>query len=596
MNDPIEGGGVHLGGSVGGRLARVVADATAYTRQRMAPHQAAVAQKILADFTNHVSDELRGVMGPLWAQVADDPATPAVMRDLLGTMATQRGQAWAWVQGTATSTALGGGLLLVVQNTLYPTLSTIIRLHPNLPLAPADAAAAVARGIWTPADGRYDAGGQGIAQNRFDTLVELNRALLGASEVLEMMRRGELDPPGAVAKLRRAGYSDVDAAHLVHVAGRIVSTPDIAAMWNRGIITTEQAWHMGDRDGTARTDMDRFLELGGEPPPLEPLLLAWRRGIIDEARVDRALRQSPIRFEYIDVVKSLQWQPLSPEVAANSVNQGHLSKQEAAREAGYSGVRPEHFDLLIENAGLPPGVELATEAWNRGLLTDEQFESAFLESRLKNRYVPLYKALRWRLIPQETLRRMYRAGAITREQTLERLGWLGFSPEDREALLLADDSGPDDATRELSKTEILTLFTDRAITEVEAREFLAELGYGEGEISWLIILAQIRQSKRFADAVVTRLRAGYVAHRLDAGEASGIMDSLLIPPEQRDELIRLWDLERLATTRGLTVAQIQTAMRRSILSPEQGRARFIEQGYSEADADVLVALTGPTPR
>lgn len=585
-----------LGGTVASRLAKVVADATTYTRAKMGPHQAAVAQQVLAGFTNHVSDELRSVMGPLWNELANDPATPGVLRDLTARLGNDRGQAWAWVAGQSTSVALGGGLMLVIQNNLQPAVGRLIRSNPNIPLAPSDAAAVVARRLNTYDWAWGDAGQQGINDERFRMLIGLNRPRPTAPEIADLFNRGHLDQAGATSLMERNGYEAIDIGHLLSLRKRIMSSEIVAQMWNRGIITDAQAVSLGALDGTDAETVHRLLELGGEPPPLEELLLAWRRGIIDDSRVDRALRQSPIRFEYLDVVKSLRWLPLSPQLAANSVNQGHLDMDLAKAAAAESGVKPEHFDLMIADAGLPPGVELATEAWNRGLIDEATFTQMFLESRLKNRYVSLYRDLRWRTIPQETLRRMYRNGALTREQTLERLGWLGFSPEDREALLVADDSAPDESTKELSKADILTLFTDRAIDEAQAREFLSALGFGEGEIAWLITLAEIRQSKRYADAVIARVRAGYVAHRLDSGEASSIMDSLQVPPAQRDELLGLWDLERLATTKGLTTAQIQTAMRRRLIDPDGARRRFVEQGYSDEDADVLVALAAPAPR
>jgi hypothetical protein len=585
-----------LGGTIGARVARHVADAVANTRTRLGPYQASVAQKVLADFTNHVSDELRGVLAPLWTDLAKDPGTGPVVAELAGRLATQRGQAWAWVAGQATSQALGGGLLLALQNDLQPAVGRLIRLNPNIPLSPADAAAVVARHLNTYDWAAGDAGQQGINDERFRMLVGLNRPHPGVPDVLDLLNRGRIDQASAVAILQAQGYSDVDIGHLLSLRRKLTSVEIVAQMWNRGILGDDQAVSMGALDGATPEQVHQYLELGGEPPPLQELLLAWRRGIIDEGRLDRALKQSPIRFEYLDVVKSLQWLPLSPNEAADSVNQGHLDLAKARAAAAESGVRPEHFDLMIENAGLPPGVSFAHEAWNRGLIDEATFTTMFLESRLKNRYVDVYKAARWNPLPQETLMRIYRHGGYTTEQVLERLGWIGIAPDDRQALLAAENVGASASTVELTKSEILALFTDRAIDEATAREFLTELGLGDGEIGWLIVLAQIRQSKRYADAVVTRLRAGYVAHRLDQGEVSSIMDSLLIPPEQRDELISLWDLERLAVTKGLTTAQIQTAMRRGLIDPGGGRERLIQQGYSDADADVLVALTVPAAR
>src|SRR5687767_2465640 len=97
MTNPEVPQGSTVGGTLGGKSARLVADAVAYTKTRLGPHQNALAQKVLADFTNHVSDEVRGVMGPLWVQWANDPDTPAELKPLFHALGTQRGQAWAWI-------------------------------------------------------------------------------------------------------------------------------------------------------------------------------------------------------------------------------------------------------------------------------------------------------------------------------------------------------------------------------------------------------------------------------------------------------------------------------------------------------------------
>jgi len=596
MSNGDSGLAASLGGTVGSRVARIVADATAVTRQKMAPHQAAVAQKILADFTNHVSDELRGVLGPLWNQIADDPETPDVMKAVAGKLGNERGQAWAWLAGTTTSIGMGAGIGAYFTNLLAPTLGAAIAATPNIRLSPVDAAAANIRGLsWGP-DLWEDAGTGGINRDRFRVLQALQSLTLGPAEVMELLNRKLISSDDAAGMFKRSGWLHDHADYFFKLRERIVTTPDVAAMWNRGILTEAEAVHMGALDGSTADNVKRFLELGGEPPPLQELLLAWRRGIITEAQVDRAIKQSPIRFEWIDVVKALQWQPLPASEAADAVNQGHMTREAAHRVAAESGIRPDDFDIIIENAGLPPGVELATEAWNRGLLTEAEFESAFLESRLKNRFVPLYKALRWRTVPQETVRRLYREKIITRDQALRRLADVGFSPEDREALLLSEETGSSDSTKELSKTEILGLYADRAIGADDATAFLSALGYADGEVQWLLTLAEIRRSRKYSDAVVARVRAGYVAHRLDSNDASSIMDSLRIPADQRDELISLWDLERLALTKGLTTAQIQTALRRGLIDQAGALARFTEQGYSDDDAAILVSLTAPAPR
>lgn len=596
MSDQDAPGMASLGGTVSARVAEHLRRVVVRARQEMGPHQAGIAQLVLRDFTNHVSDEIRSVMSPLWMSIADSPDVPEHTRALARSLGTQRGQAWAWIGGQATSAAMGAGLIALLTNELQPVTGAAMRGNPHMPLAVADAAAADVRGLsWGP-DLYADAGQWGINRDRFEVIKRLHESVPTPGEINAMLNRGLIGVDEAAGAYRRAGFAGAWVPELIRLREHKPSIADVAAMWNRGILDTQQAVHMGRAEGVSDVDVQRYLELGGEPPAVQELLLAWRRGVITEAQLDRALRQGPLRFEWIDVIKALQWAPLPAGEAADAVNQGHMSVQEGARVAAESGIRAEDFDVIIRNAGLPPGLEVVTEALNRGLIDEAEFDTAFLESRLKNKYVPLYRALRWRVVPQETVRRLYRLGSYTLEQARERLQHNGFSPEDASALLAAEGTEAGEATRELTKTEILALYTDRAVTQTEASDMLGDLGYGDGEIGWLLAIADSRRERRFVDATITRLRAGYVAYRLTDAEASSIMDRLRIPPAQRDELISLWDLERLAVTRGLTTAQIQTAMRRGLIDGDGARLRFLQAGYSPDDADILVSLAQPAPR
>lgn len=579
-----------LGGSIGSRVARLVADASVHTRARMGPHQAAVAQKVMQEFTNHVSDEIRSVMAPLWLAVADDPEVPEYLRRLAHNLGTQRGQAWAWIAGTSTAMSMAGGLGLLLQNELQPVIGRLVRTNPHIPFQAADAALMVARGLWNREAAEGDAGQWGMDTSRFARLIEANRTVISPGEAMELFGKGHISRPTTLQLMARSGMDTSHGQLLLPLARTWISIRDGGSMVQRSIITEDELRQIAVRNGYDPGDAVKYSELAGEPLPLQDLMAAQRRGIIDATRARRGWVQGPVRNEWFDVAQKLQYAPMTTVDAADSVNQGHMDRAEGAKIAAWNGLMPEHFQTLIENAGLPPGVELATEAWNRGLLTEAQFTQAFLESRLKNRYVPLYKDLRWRVIPQETVRRLYREGVYTRKQASDRLGWAGFSPEDREALLLAEDGGTSESTKELSKSEVLTLYTDRAIDEAQAREFLLALGYGSGEVEWLITLADIRKARKFADAVIARVRAGYVGHRIGVTEAAGIMDRLHIPSDQREELIDLWDLERLAVTRGLTPAQIKSALRKQLIDRNAAMGKLQEQGYSDEDADLFLRL------
>lgn len=579
-----------LGGTVGSRVARILADATVHTRAKMGPHQAAIAQTVLRDFTNHVSDEIRGVMAPLWSKIADSPDVPDYLRNLARALATQRGQAWSWIAGTSTSAAMGGGLLFVVQNELQPVLGSIIRANPHMPVSPADAALAVSRGLWTESRAWRDAGQAGLDEQRFAALIELNRNVPSESVIIELLGKGWMTETQATAAFLRAGWDPQHARQLFPLQRTWISPRDGGSMFQRSIVDMKGLEEIVRRNGHHVSDAAKYAELAGEPLPVQDIMTAQRRGFIDVGRARRGWVQGPVRNEWFDVAQQLQYAPMSSVDAADAVNQGHMTREQGATIAGWNGLMPEHFGTLIENAGLPPGVELASEALNRGLLTLPQFRTAFLESRLKNKYVDLYVQLRYRVVPQETVRRLYREGVYTRDQAKQRLGHAGFAPEDAEALLAAEDHGTDQSTKELTKAEIVSLYSDRAIDQAQAEDMLTLAGFGPGEVAWLLMIADLRRSRKYADAVIARLRAGYVAYRLEASEASAIMDRLRIPVDQRDELIDLWDLERLATTRGLTAAQVKTALRKQLIDNDAAMVKLRQQGYSDEDAGLFLAL------
>jgi hypothetical protein len=579
-----------LGGTVGTRVASIVQRAITDTKIRLGPHQAAIAQTILADFTNHVSDEALSAIGPLLVAVGAHPELGELARPLVEFVGATRGQWQMFAATTTTGAALGGGIMNLLTNELNPAILPLIAANPHGIISAGDAAQAAVRQLADDAYLRGKGRENGMDSLQFHILRELSRTRPDPTAILELINRGFLSEEQGVAMMVSLGYSEGDQQIMINLRHYMIPIPDLSAMWNRSIIDDAQGAELAARWGVSHEDWARMMELGGEPLGAMDTLAALRRGIIDEARARRGIVQGPIRNEWFDVMTKLQYNPMSTTDAADAVNQGHMTLAQGQEIAKWNGLMPEHFATVIENAGIPPGVQFALDAWNRGFLTDAEFEQAFLESRLKNRYVPLYKQMRWRTITEAEVRRLYRLGMFNRAEADTRLGWEGFSPADRTALLDAEDLGTGQATKDLSQAQIVDLYTDRAIDQPTAEAMLGALGYSSSETAWLIMIADLRKRQRYVDAVISRVHAGYVAWRLDANSASSIMDGTQIPPDQRDELIGLWDLERLAVTKGLTAAQIKAAVKKGAIGQADALDRLTQQGYTPDDAVILLNI------
>lgn len=592
MSDMNGGPGAQLGTSVGRRLAGIVSDATVATRGRLADHTTRVGMKVFTDATNHVSDEIRGAMGPMWRQLALDPDTPTELATLFRKLGTERGQAWAWIAGTATGAAMGGGLINLLTNYLNPVVLPMIAAHPHGILDPGTAAT-VQRGRWQQGfSPRADAASNGIDGDRFNTLVEMGRPLPTLDELRVMLNRGATTGADAAEALTRLGYAGKWIGDLIDLRRVDHSAADVAAMWNRGIIGTAESNALGSRVGMNATQMGQLRDLGGEPPATDELLLAWRRGIITEAQVDRAIRQGPIRFEWIPVIKALQWQPLPVTEVADAVNQGHMSLAEATKVARENGVRPEDFRTVVDNAGIPPGPQEALDWVNRGILSEEGFRTAFLESRVKNKYIDLYLKSRHEVMPPETTRLMYARGALDHTQALTRLQQRGYSAEDAAIILDGASAEKTKASRDLTVATVRDLYTERLISSDSAAGMLGALGYSVDEAAWILELADLARTRRFVTAVVNRVKSGYIAGLMTESEANSALDRLGLPAEFKDDALTLWDVERSTITKGLTSAQIVSAVKKGFLTVDQGRSRLIGQGYDAADAMIVLGIGG----
>lgn len=582
---------------MGARLAQRIADSVVRsivdTRGRLAPQMQSIGMQIFTEATNHVSDEVRGAVGPIYRTLADSPKTDGAIKPLLHHLGRTQGQAFGWIGGMAAGAAMGAGITDLLSNYLSEPIGALIAENPRFHLSPEQAASAIARGHAGPIDLLHEAATKGLNADRMEVLTALSRSSLAHLDIIALLNRGHFTRQEAWMALQDAGLAPQYIDNLLSLA-RVYLTPEQAAAgWARNAVDEETLYGTAQKWGISRADAGVLMELAGEPPPLDAIITAWRRGIIDESQVDRAIVQGPIRNEWIPTVKSLQFSPLPPEQAASAVTQGHLTQEQGAAAAALYGITAEDFAIIVDNSGLPPGIEFAAEAFSRGFITDQQWEEMFLESRIKNKHIPVMRAMRRKLIPAETVRMAYRLGTYPRQQALETLMGHGYSEVDANALLTLEDVRQNEGTKELTRAQVVDLYGEEIISRDEAQQMLATIGFGTTEVEWMLSLADIGIVRRFVNALVTRVHNAYLAGNIGDDEVMTMLTEAGVGSHARDNYLALWALEREALASNLTTAQIQAAMKRGLLSDSDAAARFERRGYSPADAAILVALARP---
>lgn len=585
--------GARVGARLAERLAEAVARSMVDTRSRLAPTVKDVGVQIFTEATNHISDEVRAVAGDLFASLARDPLLDPAAKPLLHHLGHTRGQAYGWIGGAAMGAAMGAGLMDLLTNWLSEPVTALIAQNPRSKLSGEQSANLMARNIPVAIDLVHEAAGKGINRDRLNALIALHQSAPPVETVLAGINRGAWTEAEGHVMLRdlsiRPDYTDA-LMSLRHVH---LTPEQSAAAWARNLATDQDVYKTSAKAGIGKPDADVLMGLAGEPPPLEALIQGWRRGILTEADVDRGIIQGPIRNEWIPAIKSLQEQPLPPEVAAAAVTQGHMTVEQGQAKAALSGINPQDFATIVQTSGLPPGLEWAAEAYNRGIITDEQYTVMFLESRIKNQYIPFMKSMRTNLIPADTVRLAYRNNTYPFDAALATLKGHGFSDTDARAMLALEDVRRTEGTRELTRAQIVQLFDNDVIDAGMASGMLTDIGYGPDEVDWMLALTEVSKVQRFVTALVSRIRTGFLAGNISQDEAIALMDEAGVGAIARDSAIQLWTLELEALSANLTTSQIQQAVRRNLLSDGEAADRFRRRGYTERDAQVLVALARP---
>lgn len=579
------------GGRVGARIAKLVADSIVNTRQRLASTSSDIAKEVFTSATNEISDEVRAALGPLFRKLADDPNTPADLVPMFHHLSSTRGQAFGWMGGTIAHQGISAGLGDLFNWLLSPTVQGIISTEPTGLLGNDQLAQLVARGLVERGAAERTAAANNLGTDGFALLTRLVQGDLNPANVVDLFNRGVLTEDQAITELLRSGVSRESAEKFLTLAKVPLTPQDAAQAWARNLVSPELV-HMAARaNGLTNADGDVLMGLAGEPPATQDVLLAWRRGILTEADVDRAIVQGPIRNEWIPAVKALFEEPLPVTEAAAAVTQGHLTEEQGRAKAALSGFTAEDFAVIVDNSGIPPGIAFADEAFNRGLITDEQYVAMFLESRIKNKYVPIMRAMRENLPPADTARMAYRLGVADREWAVGILAGHGFSRPNAEVMLNLEDARHHESTKDLSRSQILELFEDGIIDETQAGDLLSRAGFDDLEVGWMLALSQVRVSRRFVNALTTRVRTAYVAGNLDAEHAATALDQAGVTGAQRDQLLAIWDLEKEVLSRQLTPAQVVSAVKKGFLERGEGVDRLVGFGYTQGDADILIKLS-----
>lgn len=386
--------------------------------------------------------------------------------------------------------------------------------------------------------------------------------------------------------------------HAQSVNPNVALTPgELADLVVRGHVAEDWATNEAKKSGIHPNLFALLVKNTGEPPSLIDMLQLLRRGQTDRDAVIRAIHQSRVKSEWVDTILKLGIQYPSPTEILRALLQGQVNFERAHELYTQLGGAPEYFQLLYDTEGSAPTPNEAAEMAHKGIIPWDgegagtvSFRQAFLEGPWRNKWFEPWKRMSEYLPPPRTITAMLREGSLTVEKAADLLKRQGVPPELIPVYLTDASATKTGKTKELTESTIAKLYGEHAISDDDAHGYLLKLRYTPVEADFVLSSWKLAREMKYRDTAIGTVHSQFINHKIDNLVASQLLDEFAVPATQRDALIRLWIQERKAKVAMLTPAQIKTAAKKDLMSPDDAIQRLVNLGYSEADAQIFLVI------
>ena len=486
------------------------------------------------------------------------------------------------VSGSAAQ-AIGGAIRPTLDPLTQELANDTWPLHAVVPPDPYYVAAGVAQGQVAEDAARHWAEQQGYGSEQMSALIAVANTGPALGQAYAAWRRGQLTDTQFQRALKRQAIEDEWVDALMALKQEPLDPSTIANAVHRGImrdstlIVREPPTTAGKVEQVPPSSIDPVeeaawnginherlrVEVGttGLPPGLIQMLQLLNRGVVTEADVQRAVSQSNLRNEYMDVVLELRRHLLTPHEYEEAALRGIITQAEADAGAALSGMEKADAELLFQIMGRPLVVHQITTGLARGGTfggtygdVPEPYRDAIRRSNIRPEYARLAYANRYTLPSAFVLRSLVQSGDLTETEGRELLLGIGWPPD---------------------------------LAQKVAAKWAGGTGSsGDGHLS------------KAQTQLWTTTHRSYIADETDDASATDALEAAGVAAGTIPQVLALWQHERTLRRKQLTPAQVKKAYANGVTNQDTGApftrddalAALVERGYSVQSANEFLDL------
>jgi hypothetical protein len=299
------------------------------------------------------------------------------------------------------------------------------------------------------------------------------------------------------------------------------------------------------------------------------LIQLERRGMLGEAGFHNFARVAGFEPQAISMYRTLAREYLTPADAALAVLRGNMDIADGQSVAAKSGINADDFRTIINNTGEPLGLMQLLEAYRRGIISDAELEKGILESRVRDEWIPVAKALRYEPMSTADAADAALRGHLTEQAAADIAQLNGLRPADWPAYWANQGAPPSDL-------QLLELWRRGYIDEGTVDQGLQE---GRLRNAWIPAVKHLRYERMpTADALDAWLRG-----HLDTEQAETIINDNGLDPR---------DVAAAFGNAGnpLALGMLADALNRGLIDETRYKTGFRESRYRDEWADLAIRL------
>lgn len=370
----------------------------------------------------------------------------------------------------------------------------------TLPVSPADAALATLRGNIGQAEAEAIAAESGIDAASFAILVGNTGEPPGLQQLLEGYRRGFIDEATLVRGIRESRYRNEWIPLLEKLRFEPMSVADAVNAAVQDQLPADQAQVIAEQNGLEPSAFPVLLNTAGEPLSRTEMEQLYNRGLVTQAQVEQALRESRLKNKYVGDAFKLHTKIIPIFSIQSTLRYGGITDAHAIESLMSEGYSHQDAAAIVQSASLErlkafrdKVVQSTEQLYEDNLISQAAAKSTITSMGYKADEVDfIIKAAELRrqakLIEQgvSAVRSKYLAHHLTENAASGLLDGLGVPATQRDQLLALWTVELSAYTRELTPAQVVKAVKIQILSPADGVARLQFMGYSQDDANLLL--------------------------------------------------------------------------------------------------------------